>query len=156
MKKGLMVLILAAAIGIAAYQITRTHQQSERKEVLLDAMPELAWLRGELKLTDAQFAQASELHATYRPKCAAMCRSIAQAQARLETLATGGRGMSPELAQAIREHARVQAECQQKMLEHLYQTADLLDDRQAAKYLETVLPHALNSSAGGTVSCQRD
>ena len=37
MKKGLMVLILAAAIGIAAYQITRTHQQSERKEVLLDA-----------------------------------------------------------------------------------------------------------------------
>ncbi|MCX6866315.1 MAG: hypothetical protein NTV46_08900 [Verrucomicrobia bacterium] len=151
-----MVIILAAAIGIAAYQITRTHQQSEHKEVLLDAMPELAWLRGELKLTDAQFAKASALHAAYRPKCAAMCRSIAQAQARLETLARGGRGMSPELAEAIREHARVQAECQQKMLEHLYQTADLLDDRQAAKYLETVLPHALDSSGGGTVSCHRD
>lgn len=155
MKKGLMVLMLAAVIGIAAFLVTRTHQQSHRKEVLLDTMPELAWLRGELKLTDAQFAKASGLHAAYRPKCAAMCRNIAEARTRLETLARDARAMTPELAEAIREHARVQAECQQKMLEHLYQTADLLDDKQAARYLETVLPYALDSG-GGAVSCHRD
>ena len=30
--------------------------------MLLDSIPELAWLRVDLKLSDAQFAKASELH----------------------------------------------------------------------------------------------
>ena len=66
----------------------------------------------------------------------------------LEILARSGRAISPELTAAIRDHARVHAECQQKMLEHLYQTADLLDDKQAARYLETMVPHALDSTTG--------
>jgi hypothetical protein len=149
MKKGLLILVLALAAGVLAFWITRTHQQVERQAVLLDSLPELAWLRVELKLSDEQFAKASALHVAYRPTCEVMCRNIAEAHARLETLARSGRAMSPELAAAIRDHARVHAECQQKMLEHLYQTADLLDDRQAARYLETMVPHALDSTTGG-------
>ena len=139
--------MLALVTGIAAYCITRVHCHSERKEVLLDSMPELAWLRKELKLSDDQFAKASELHIAYRPTCVVMCRIIADAHARLETLARSGHHISPELIEAIRDHARVHAECQQKMLAHLYQTADLLDDKQAAIYLKTMVPHALDSTA---------
>lgn len=149
MKKGLLILLLALAAGGAAFWITRSHHQCERQAVLLDSMPELAWLRGELKLSDAQFAQASALHTAYRPQCALMCGRIAAAQARLETLAQATRGVTPELADAIREHSRVRAECQQKMLEHLYQTARLFDDPQAARYLAKVLPHALESTPAG-------
>jgi hypothetical protein len=148
MKKGLLILVLALAAGVLAFWVTRSHQQADRQAVLLDSMPELAWLRVELKLTDDQFATASALHVAYRPTCEVMCRNIAQAHARLETLARGGRGMSPELTAAIHDHARVHAECQQKMLEHLYQTAGLLDDKQAARYLETMVPHALDSTTG--------
>jgi hypothetical protein len=156
MKKGLVILFIALAAGFAAFWVTRTHQQADRKEVLLDSMPELAWLRGDLKLTDEQFAMARALHTAYRPQCAAMCRSIAEARAKMESLARSGRGMTPELTAAIDEHARVQTECQRKMLAHLYQTAALLDDRQAARYLDKVLPLALGSNtSGGAASCHR-
>lgn len=157
MKRGLMILVLALAAGAAAFVVARSHRQSAHTEVLLDNIPELAWLRTELKLSDAQFRQASDLHAAYRPVCAEMCRNISEAHARLEALAASGRGMTPELDDAIRHHARVHAECQKKMLEHLYQTAALLDDKQAARYLEAMIPHALDSSTtGGTSSCHKD
>jgi len=154
MKKALIILVVALAAGVAAFWITRSQQQAAHQGVLLDSIPELAWLRRDLKLSDAQFAKASELHAAYRPQCAAMCRRIAQTQARMRDLARHARSLSPELVAAIDEHARVRAECQQKMLEHLYQTAALLDDPQAARYLATVLPVALDSTAGGSVDCQ--
>lgn len=148
MKKGLLILVVALAVGLLAYWVTRHQQQAERKEVLLDSIPELAWLRVELNLSDEQFAKASALHVAYRPTCMEMCRSIAAAHAKLETLTQGNRAISPELEEAIRDHARVHAECQVKMLEHLYQTAKLLDAKQSARYLETVLPHALDSPGG--------
>jgi hypothetical protein len=159
MKRGLLFLVLALAAGLAAFCFTRMHQQAAAGNgVLLDSMPELAWLRTELKLTDAQFAKASELHVAYRPTCAKMCQNIADAHEKLETLARSARGMTPELEAAIRDHARVHAECQQKMLEHLYQTANLLDDKQAARYLETMVPHALDSNitGGSPPSCHKD
>lgn len=159
MKKGLLILLVALVAGAIAFWVTRSHRQSAavHSEVLLDSMPELAWLRTELKLSDDQFAKAGELHAAYRPTCARMCRNIAEAHAKLEPLARGGRGMSPELEAAIRHHARVHAECQKAMLEHLYETAALLDDKQAARYLETMVPHALDSSiTAGTQSCHED
>lgn len=158
MKKGLLFLVLALAAGVAAFFVTRSHQQAVHKEVLLDSLPELAWLRVDLKLTDDQFAKASELHLAYRPTCVTMCRNIADAQTRLEALARDARRMTPELEAAIQESARVHAQCRANMLEHLYQTADLLDDKQAARYLETMIPHALDSTTttGGTESCHKN
>ena len=156
MKRGLFIILLALAAGGATFWVTRSHQQTTRREVLLDAMPELAWLKGELNLNNEQFAQAVALHTGYRPQCVAMCRAISEARAKMEELARTSRGMTPELAAAIADHARVQAECRRKMLEHLYQTAALMDPKQAARYLEKVLPLALNSDHGGTTSCHQD
>jgi hypothetical protein len=156
MKRGLLFLILALAAGIAAFCIARSHRQAVHSGVLLDSMPELAWLRTELKLSNDQCAKASELHVAYRPVCATMCRHIAEAHEKLEALARGGRGITPELESAIRDHARVHSECQRKMLEHLYQTANLFDDKQAARYLETMIPHALDSVSTGTTSCHEE
>jgi hypothetical protein len=157
MKKGLLILVLALMAGIAAFLIARTHRQAIHSEVLLDGLPELAWLRTELRLSEAQYRQASDLHAAYRPVCEQMCRHITEAHTKLASLAQSGRGVTPELTAAIQHHARVHAECQEKMLEHLYQTAALLDDKQAARYLETMIPHALDSSiTGGKPSCHKD
>jgi hypothetical protein len=157
MKKGLLILMLALVAGVAAFVVARSHRQSAHNKILLDSIPELAWLRTELKLSEAQFRQASELHTAYRPICAEMCRNITEAHARLESLAQTGRGITPELAAAIQHHAHVHAECQEKMLEHLYQTAALLDDKQATRYLEAMIPHALDSSnTGGKPACHKD
>ena len=141
-----LILLLALVVGVFAFFAVRSHKIQSRHEVLIDNLPELAWVRSELKLSNEQFAKVSELHVGYRPKCLEMCHRIRKAHERLELASQGADAVSPELKAAIDDHARVHAECQEAMLEHLYETAAVLDDTQADRYLEVMLPFALDFS----------
>lgn len=155
MKKPFLIILLLLLAGAAAFCLTHSFRTAEPKAALLNKMPELAWVRSELKLTDEQFAKVSELHAAYRPKCEEMCRRILEAHRKLDSLAAKDSVVTEEMRAAIREHANIHAECQEAMLKHLYQTADLLDSQQAAKYLETMLPYALDFSHSEPQSIHR-
>jgi hypothetical protein len=148
MKKSLAILILALLAGFAAFGITRKHCTTSNSNTLLDHLPELAWLKTELALSDAQFSKVAELHDSYRPVCEEMCRRIDDSRARLEAVALKSRSTDTELQKAIAEYERVRGECKMKMLEHLYQTAELLNEEQAERYLKAVLPAALGSTGG--------
>lgn len=130
--------------GALAFWFMRSHKLATSQGPILDTMPELAWLRMELKLTPEQFTEVSSLHVAYRPKCMEMCHRISEAHEKIEVLARGGRKMSPELEQAIREHSKIHAESQEAMLKHLYETAAVLEANQANCYLDTMLPFALD------------
>ena len=142
--KAFFILVAILAAGAMAFCLMRNQRMPSRGDALLDTMPELAWVRSELKLTDEQFKKVARLHVDYRPECVKMCHRISQAHEQIEELAKTGRGMTPELDTALREHAAIHLECQQTMLGHIYRTAALLDERQSAKYLDTVLPYALD------------
>jgi hypothetical protein len=145
MKKVFTILVLALLAGVAAFCVMRSHKLAQQNpRVLLDSTPELAWLRADLKLTDQQFVRVSELHADYRPKCVELCHRIGAAHERLEAAARAHGTVSPELKAAIADHAKIHAECQEAMLEHIYNTAAALDEKQAAHYLDTMLPYALD------------
>ncbi len=148
MKKGLLIVALALVAGAVAFWSMRSSRMAGHHDVRLDSMPELAWVRSDLKLTDEQLAKVTQLHAAYRPKCVDMCDRIATARGKVEALAKAGRGVTPELQAALREHADTHAECQQAMLRHMYETAAALDPDQATRYLETMLPMALEFSHG--------
>ncbi len=152
MKKGLLILAAAMMAGILAFFLSRGQPSPDPGTVLLDSLPELAWLRTDLKLTDAQYAKVGELHRAYRPVCAEMCRRIAEGEAAVAKLARAQGGMNDELSQAIDNHGRVIAACKRSMLEHLYQTASLMNERQARRYLEVTLPLALDSARGRTMT----
>ncbi len=145
MKRPVIILIIAIVAGLVSYSITRT-QHASADGTLLDGLPELAWLRTELDLSDEQFAKVAELHAAYRPVCGEMCRRIEESRARLESVALKNRTTDAELQQAIADYERVRGECKTKMLEHLYQTAALMSEEQAMRYLKTVLPAAVGST----------
>jgi Spy/CpxP family protein refolding chaperone len=147
MKRGAIILVLAVLAGICAFCLMRWHKLSvPPTSSLLEAMPELAWMREELDLTDDQFAKVSELHAEYRPTCVEMCERIAQAHERLEAAAHSSDQISDELRAAIADHAQIHADCQEAMVGHLYRTAATLNKEQAQHYLETMLPYALDFS----------
>ena len=146
MKRGLLILILALAAGLAAFFGMRSHKMGASHDVLLDSMPELAWIKSELNLSDEQFRKVREIHAAYRPRCEEMCHRIATTRDRVREAAAKNRGMTPELEKAIREHAETRAQCQTEMLRHIYETASTLDQDQASLYLETLLPFALGSN----------
>lgn len=144
MKKAIFILAAALLAGVISFCIMRSRMIAHSRGNLLDSMPELAWVRTDLKLTDMQFAKVSDFHAAYRPKCVEMCHRISDAHEKMEELTRKGRMVTPELEAAIREHAVIHAECQQAMLKHLYETAAVLDEKQAARYLETMIPFALD------------
>lgn len=144
MKRGILILVIAIIAGVAAFCLTRSQKLADRQHVLLDSMPELTWVKSELKLNDAQFAKVSKLHTAYRPKCMEMCRQIAAAHEKVEDLIRENPEVTPELERAIHEHAAIHAECQQAMLQHIFQTAGVLDRDQAALYLKEVVPFALD------------
>jgi hypothetical protein len=143
-KWGLAVLVLAVACGSVSFWATRTHLVEERHEALLDDLPELEWVRKEFALNDEEFARVRALHLRYRPKCVEMCDRIREVHDRISATARTHGEMSPELEDAIEEHARVHAECQQAMLEHLYETAAVLEEAQGRRYLDAMLPYALD------------
>ena len=156
MRKGLLVLFAALLAGLAAFWAVRWHKGTPHTHdgtVALDTMPELAWLQKDLQLTDAQFARVRELHTAYRPKCADMCRRIAEAHARIEAIAAANHQITTEFAAALKAHTDVHLECQKEMLNHLYETAAILNKEQAKRYLETMLPFALDftHSESGTL-----
>lgn len=153
MKKGLLVLLMAVLAGAAVFFATRwnkgagrPHPHSQDQGLAMDAMPELEWLKRDLQLTDVQFAKVRELHLAYRPKCAEMCRRIAEAHQKIDGIAAASQRLTPEYKAALREHAEVHLECQEEMLKHLHETAATLNPGQKERYLKTMLPFALDFS----------
>lgn len=146
MKRSIVILLIAIVAGAAAFCLIRSQKLADRQHLLLDSMPELTWVKSELKLSDGQFSKVSDLHAAYRPKCMEMCRRIAAAHEKVEDLIRENPAVTPALEKAIQEHAATHAECQQAMLRHIFQTAGAMDRDQAARYLKEVVPFALDFS----------
>ncbi|MFN0129980.1 MAG: Spy/CpxP family protein refolding chaperone [Verrucomicrobiales bacterium] len=143
-----MVILLAAlAAGLVAFGVMRWHKaagHSHGHGVALHAMPELSWLRDELNLSEEQFIKVRDLHAAYRPKCVELCRRISEAHKKIESFASSHRVITPDYKAALDEHATIHVECQEAMLNHLYETAGMLTPEQSKRYLETMLPFALD------------
>ncbi len=143
----LLIAIVAFGGAYGAARLYQTTRPVASAAVVLDGLPELAWLRQELGLSDAQFEQVATLHRAYRPRCEALCAKITTAQERVHAAAAGKATLTPELTAALEEQARVQSACQQAMLAHLYETAALMEPAQATAFLQATLPHALNPAA---------
>lgn len=144
MKRGIIILLIAIVAGAAAFCLIRSQKLADRQHVMLDSMPELTWVKSNLKLSDGQFQKVSDLHAAYRPKCMEMCRRIAAAHEKVEDLIRKNPAVTPELEKAILEHAAIHADCQQAMLNHIFETAGVMDREKAALYLKEVVPFALD------------
>ncbi len=152
-------MLVAVLAGLAAFFIMRWQKQPEADHLAAShGMPGLFWLRNELKLSDAQFAQVQSLHEAYRPKCEQMCEKIAASHERVGALSAKAKELTPELSAALKEHADIHLECQRALLGHLFETAATMDAGQSRRYLDLVLPYVTNftHSEGGCPLCRGD
>lgn len=146
MTRALFILFLGLVAGALAFYGMRVGTQRVGVTIAHDGnsrLPELEWLRQELKLTDEQFAKVAEVHEAYRPTCEALCRKVMATHVRIKELASPSKPVSPELEAALTEHALLHVECQKAMLNHLHQTASLMSPEQAQKYLDALLPEVI-------------
>jgi hypothetical protein len=107
--------------------------------------PELAWLKAEFRLGDAEFDRICKLHDEYLPDCREMCRRIDQKNEELGSLLAAGSGVTPALEQALTEVAQLRVECQKRMLRHFHAVSQTMPAEQGRRYLawmreKTLLP----------------
>jgi hypothetical protein len=148
MKKGILILVFGLMAAAAAYgcvyfvcmSSARTLQQSDK--------PELAWLKEEFNLGDADFKRVSELHETYLPQCREMCIQIDAQNTKLQKLLAGATNVSPEIERELAEVARLRTECQTMMLRHFFQVSQTMPPAQGQRYLSWVKEKAFLSDFG--------
>jgi Heavy-metal resistance len=140
----LLAALLAGLTGYGASSWTSRRESRPPGPRVMNAMPELEWLRRELSLTSDQYEQVRARHEAYLPTCAEMCRRIEEARQSAESYALAHHSLTPEYREVLDRHAQAHVDCQQEMLKHLYATAALLQKEQAGAYLEMMLPYALH------------
>jgi hypothetical protein len=130
------ILFATIAAGFGAFWLCTFFGTADLRSVSLGRDAELIWLRREFHLTDAQFQRIQALHAAYVGKCDLMCQRIMDANAVLDAAISRNRRVTPEVQQAMAEAARVQQDCRQSMLAHVYEVSAQMDPSSAARYLQ--------------------
>lgn len=148
MKKGALILVFGLIAAAVAYGCIYFARTSSARSLQQSSKPELAWLKEEFNLSDAEFTRVEELHAAYLPQCAEMCRQIDAQNQQLKTLLTANNQMTPEIEAAIAESARLRGECQRNMLKHFYDVSRTMPPEQGRRYLVWVQERTFLSNEG--------
>jgi len=138
MKRAALIMIVGLLVAFAGYACVYLACTGAQCSIEKKDGANLAWLQTEYHLTDAQFARVRELHDEYQPKCMAMCRQIDEKNAELQSLLAATNVITPEIKQALAESAQLRVECEQAMLAHFYEVAQVMPPEQARRYLAWV------------------
>ncbi len=137
---GLAAAVLAFACAVRFYGVS-DHDAPEQ------APAELAWLKQEFELSEAEFEKIQSLHDGYMPRCESMCRMIDGKSAEIEQLFARTNPPTAEVEQKLRESADLRLECEETMLRHFVAVANSMPPDQGKRYLQwtvenTVLAHS--------------
>jgi hypothetical protein len=130
------ILLLAIATGFGAFWLCTFFGTSDLRSVTANRDADLMWLRREFDLTDVQFQRIQALHTAYASKCDQMCQRIMNANAALDAAISRNKQVTPEIEQAMGEVARVQQDCRQSTLAHVYEVSAQMSPSSAARYLQ--------------------
>jgi hypothetical protein len=138
MKRGLAILIGGLAAGVGAYLGLYFACTVHCRVMARSPEPELAWLKEEFHVSDAEFARISQMHDSYLSGCAERCRLIDEKNQQLTALLAATNTMTPEIQKVLGEAAQLRAACQAKMLQHFYEVSKTMPPEQGKRYLEWV------------------
>lgn len=130
-----VILLLGVALAAGGYFARYYTKTAPARAIEASDSPELAWLKEEFGLSDAEFARIRQLHDAYLPRCAEMCAKIAGVNERLEGLVVQTNQVTPEISAALSEIGRLRQECQTMMLAHFYAVSQSMPQEQGRRYL---------------------
>ena len=96
---------------------------------------DLAWLRLEFGLTDAQLGRVRQLHEGYLPKCREFCQRIDARKRELMALLAAGDAAPALIEQKLVETGVLRAQCQAAMLQHFREISQAMPPDQGRRYL---------------------
>jgi len=138
MKKPWVILLAGLVLFTAAFSGFYYLGTASCRAMLNGPQPELAWLKKEFRLSDAEFARIIQLHEAYLPKCAERCSRIAALNGRLQQLLSQSPNITPELREILAQRAQMRADCEAEMLNHFLEISRTMPPAQGQRYLQWV------------------
>jgi regulator of replication initiation timing len=143
MKKGATILLLGLLVCAAAFAGFYYFGTARCRTMMSQPQPELAWLKRQFKLGDAEFARITELHEAYLPQCRERCRRVEQLNEQLRQLLAQAGAVTPEIRTLLAERAKMRAECETEMLKHFLAVSRTMPAEQGQRYLAWVYQQTL-------------
>jgi hypothetical protein len=139
MKRAALMLFVGLLVGVGAHSI---YFQFHRPAGLDSLEGQLAWMKEELKLSDAQFARIKELHEASSPRLRALAADVARMQAEFaafeNTRRTSDRVDFIEFAQFVETRRNINRECQESTRQLVLASAGVMTPEQRTHYLGLV------------------
>ena len=148
MRKSLFILAAGLVLAVAGYTGFCVFSCASNRELLRGQAPELAWLKKEFNLGDADYSRIMDLHTAYLPGCQERCRRIAAKDAEIKRLLAQTNGLSPEIERALTEAAQLKVECQIAMLKHFCAVSQTMPPEQGKRYFAWVQEKTFLSDHG--------
>jgi hypothetical protein len=148
MKKGAILLLAGLILCCVAFTSAYYLGTAARRELMREPEPELAWLKKEFHLSDAEFARIVQMHEAYLPQCAERCRHIAEQKQQLQELLSKTTTVTPEIQNLLLERARTRAECETEMLKHFLAVSQTMPPEAGRRYLDWVESQSSLSGQG--------
>lgn len=138
MKKAALILILGVLLSAAAFAGFYYFGTASCRAMMNEPQPELAWLKKEFKLSDADYSRIVKLHEAYLPQCAQRCTRIAELNAKLGQLLSKSSTVTPEIQAVLADRAKMRADCEAEMLNHFIAVSRMMPSEQGQRYLQWV------------------
>jgi hypothetical protein len=138
MKRPWLILVAGLLGAVVAYCAFYYGGTQTCRMMQHDQAPELAWLKAEFRLSDADFARVSKMHENYMAGCMERCRRIDEKNQHLKHLLAATNAVSPEIERTLAEAAQLRADCQKEMLQHFYDVSRTMPPAQGERYLAWV------------------
>lgn len=138
MKKVVAILSIGVLLCAAAFAGFYYFGTASSRALMTAPQPELAWLKQEFKLNDAEYDRILRLHEAYLPQCAQRCLRIAELNRKLEELLRTASSLTPEIRNTLAQRARLRADCEAEMLNHFIEVSRMMPSAQGQRYLEWV------------------
>lgn len=148
MKNGTLILLLGLVVSTAAFSGFYYFGTAPCRELMRQPQPELAWLKKEFHLSDAEFARISQMHAAYLPQCQQRCLRIAEQNSKLHKLLAASTNMTPEIQQVLALRAQTRGECETEMMKHFLEVSRTMPPEQGRRYLAWVEQHIFLNGQG--------
>jgi hypothetical protein len=162
MKGSAIILLLGVALGAVAYGGFYFAGTAAQREMLESPVPELAWLKKEFNLGDAEFARVEQLHEGFKAECMEICRRIDLKNAELKELLAKADALTPEIQAKLSEAGQLRTQCQENMLRHFFAVSRSMPPDQGKRYLawvqaKTFLPeHRMHETGSAPESMHED
>jgi len=135
MRRPLLILATMLLIGAAVFLGSQRLAAHWCAQHLAPATDDLAWLRLEFRLSEADLARVRPLHAGYLPKCHAFCERIEARKRELQTLLASATNAPAALEQKLIEVGTLRAQCQAAMLQHFREVSQVMPPEPGRRYL---------------------